>query len=342
MKSANYTLLVKHFWLLTFWALLYTLPARAESLPQIKGMTVSAQTYGHEWAMPEMAAALDDLKGLGVNAVAIHPYAFIDNDGGLKWDTDPDPDYVAKPLKWAKERGITVMLVPHIAYWGTRFLWRGEIDFPDAAGWDKFFTGYEAWTVHMAKLAEKNGAEIFSVGLEYGPSQKFEKRWRQIIARVREVYKGKIVYGANWNEFENVPFWDALDYVGVLAYFPLSDAADPSYEQLAKGWKPWMARLERVSKAAGRPVLFTEIGYNHSEITASKPWDFHTNGGQNARAIQTRCIETALALPERYPFLAGMFFWKFFPDVPSPHPETFDLREPSLKAVLKRHWAETN
>jgi hypothetical protein len=312
----------------------------AESLPQLRGMTVSAQTYGHEWATPEMASALDDLKAIGVNAVAIHPYAFIDNDGGLKWDTNPDPDYIAKPLAWARERGMTVMLVPHIAYWGTRFLWRGEIDFRTEAGWEHFFTHYEAWTLHMAAIAEKNGAEIFSVGLEYGPSQKFDARWRRIIRNVREVYKGKIVYGANWNEFENVPFWDALDYVGVLAYFPLSNSKTPTPQELAKAWQPWMTRLERTSKAAGRPVLFTEIGYNHSPITAAKPWDFHVNGGENAREIQTRCIETALTLPAQYPFLAGMFFWKYFPNVPSYHPETFDLREPSLKAVIKRHWAQ--
>jgi hypothetical protein len=87
-----------------------------------------------------------------------------------------------------------------------------------------------------------------------------------------------------------------------------------------------------------KPVLFTEIGYNRSEITASKPWDFHTNGGEKATAIQQRCVEVALDLPKQYPFLAGMFFWKWFPDLPDPEPETFDMGKPEMRSVLQKHW----
>src|SRR5256714_11150219 len=49
--------------------------------PVYKGMTVSCQTWGIEWQMPEMEAALDELKSLGVNSIAIHPYAQIREDG---------------------------------------------------------------------------------------------------------------------------------------------------------------------------------------------------------------------------------------------------------------------
>jgi hypothetical protein len=45
--------------------------------PVYKGMTVSCQTWGIEWQMPEMEATLDELKSLGVNSIAIHPYAQI-------------------------------------------------------------------------------------------------------------------------------------------------------------------------------------------------------------------------------------------------------------------------
>src|SRR5213592_2900455 len=54
--------------------------AAADPKPNfIKGMTVSAQTWGWEWATPEMACTLDELKSLGVNSVDIHPYAQIEN-----------------------------------------------------------------------------------------------------------------------------------------------------------------------------------------------------------------------------------------------------------------------
>jgi hypothetical protein len=41
----------------------------------IKGMTVSCQTWGAEWAMPEMKKTMCELRDLGINAIAIHPYA---------------------------------------------------------------------------------------------------------------------------------------------------------------------------------------------------------------------------------------------------------------------------
>ena len=319
---------------------LATVTARAGE-PFIKGVTVSAQTWGKEWATPQMCATLDELKALGANAIAIHPYARIAANGNLSFDENPKLDYVSTPLRWAHERGLQVMLIPHIAYWGSPFLWRGEINFPEAAGWDRFFTDYERWIVKMARLAEENHAEIFCIGLEYGPSQKFLERWRKIIAAIRAVYHGRITYGANWDEIENVPFWDDLDFIGVLAYFPLTSAPNPTPVQLAAGWEKWMEKLGALSKQHGKPVLFTEIGYNKSERCAAEPWDFHHEAGPAAEEMQARCIEQALLLHDRYRFLAGMFFWKWFPDLPSPQIETFDLRTPRLKALLAKHWAST-
>jgi hypothetical protein len=307
----------------------------------IKGVTISAHDYGEQWATPQMAQAIDELKALGANAIAIHPYAQVHGDGHLGFERGPAPEYVTRPLDWARERGLRVMLIPHIAYWGSPFLWRGEIDFPNANGWNRFFIDYKTWIVGLARVAQERGVELFCVGLEYGPSQKYVRRWREIIAAVREVYRGRITYGANWDEIENVPFWDALDEIGVLAYFPLTRAENPTDQEIAKGWEPWIERLGKLSKRYGKPVLFTEIGYNRSERCASQPWDFHHRGGPQAEEVQARCIERALTLGAAHPFLSGMFFWKWFPDSISAQPETFDLRTPRLKALFARHWRTT-
>src|SRR2546423_15541440 len=72
-----------------------------------KGMTVSCQTWGIEWQMPEMEAALDELKSLGVNSIAIHPYAQIREDGhvtaGRRVPARPRP--YPPPLRCAVPRG---------------------------------------------------------------------------------------------------------------------------------------------------------------------------------------------------------------------------------------------
>src|SRR3984893_2465981 len=131
-----------------------------------KGVTVSCQTWGIEWRMPEMETTLDELKSLGVNSIAIHPYAQIREDGHVISGrrSNASSAHITTPLRWAHERGMSTMLIPHIAYWGTKFLWRGEINFVTSEEWNTFFDEYETWIVRMAALAEAEHAEVFCVG----------------------------------------------------------------------------------------------------------------------------------------------------------------------------------
>jgi hypothetical protein len=287
-------------------------------LPFLKGVTVSCQTWGIEWQTPEMEATLDELKSLGVNSIAIHPYAQIREDGHVVI-------------------GISVMLIPHIAYWGTKFSWRGEINFATPEEWNIFFIEYETWIVQMATIAEAEHAAVFCVGLEFSFAQKYDVRWRRIIAAVRAVYHGKVTYGANWNDYAEVKFWDALDYIGVLAYFPLTKTVDPSASELAAAWEKRCTELGKYSKQHGKQLLFVEIGYNESARTAAEPWAFKT-GGEHAAEIQARCIETALRLPAKHPFLAGMYWWKWLPEVPHHEQENYRLQTAPIKALLAKYW----
>jgi hypothetical protein len=308
------------------------------SPPFIKGMTVSCQTSGWEWATPEMARTLDELKSLGVNSIAIHPYAQIENDGHVRFRADDNFRHISVPLDWARERGLSVMLIPHIAYWGTKFLWRGEINFQTAGEWDRFFDDYQTWIVQMARVAEAHGAGTFCVGLEFTYAQKFDQRWRRIIAAVRQVYHGKLTYGGNWDSFQEVTFWDALDYIGVLAYFPLTKSINPSEAEIAAAWKQRCAGLSAYSQAHGnKKFLFVEIGYNESARAAAEPWAFKM-GGENADEIQQRCIEVALDLPRHCPAIAGMYWWKWFPDLPNREEENYRLQTPTIKALIAKHW----
>jgi hypothetical protein len=316
--------------------------ARGEQPPApafFKGMTVSCQTWGVEWQRPEMEATLDELKSLGVNSIAIHPYAQIREDGHVVMGrrAGASTTHITTPLRWARERGLSAMLIPHIAYWGTKFSWRGEINFVTPEEWDRFFADYETWIVQMATLAEAEHATLFCIGLEFTHPQKYEERWRKIIAAVRAVYKGKVTYGANWNEYADVKFWDAVDYIGVLAYFPLTKTTNPDVAEITAAWEKRCAELEKFSKQNGKQFLFVEIGYNESARAAAEPWAFKT-GGEHASEIQQRCIDVALGLPKRHSFIAGMFWWKWFPEIPHHHAENYQLQTPAIKALIAKHW----
>jgi hypothetical protein len=322
--------------LVAFFAASTTFGAPSSSV--FKGVIVSCQTWGIEWQRPEMETTLDELKSLGVNSIAIHPYAQIYENGHVSSGrhSGASTTHITTPLRWAHERGMSAMLIPHIAYWGTKFSWRGEINFATPEEWNIFFADYETWIVQMAAVAESEHAEIFCVGLEFSYAQKYEERWRKIIAAVRGVYHGKVTYGANWNEYAEVKFWDALDYLGVLAYFPLTKTSDPSTSEIAAAWEQRCAELEKFSKQNGKQFLFVEIGYNESSRCAAEPWGFKT-GGEHAEEIQARCIDVALGLTPK-PFLAGMFWWKWFPEIPHHHEENYRLQTEPIKALIAKHW----
>ncbi len=304
----------------------------------IRGMTVSSHTWGVEWNTPAMEQTLDELRSLGVNHVAIHPYAQVCEDGHIiRHNWSSEPALLAPPLEWARTRGLGVMLIPHIAYWGTKFSWRGAIDYTEPEEWDRFFEDYQTWIVGLARVAEAHKVGLFCVGLEFTHAQKFEARWRQIIAAVRAVYHGKLTYGGNWDSYQEVQFYDALDYVGVLAYFPLTRTPDPSEAEILAGWHPYLDALKKMSAQVGKPFLFVEVGYNESARAASDPWDF-PQVGSNGQEVQLRCLEAALRVARDEPDLAGLFFWKWYPVAEREPKETFDLRTRPVRDLLRKYW----
>ena len=318
-----------------------------EALPPlvepIHGMTVSCQRGNQDWARPEVATTFDELKTIGVNAVAIHPYAQVREDGHIEFPpVSPEPDYLVRPMESARERGLGVMLIPHLAYWGTSFSWRGEINFDSNEEWRQFFKDYQTWIVGLARVAQAHRVGLLCIGLEFTHAQRYEASWREIITAIREVYGGKLTYGGNWDSYGQVAFYDALDYIGVLAYFPLARTPDPSEEDLLTGWEQHLANLRALSrKLDHKPVLFVEIGYNESARAASDPWNFE-KGGPHAAEVQARCVDAALRMGEREHtrgLLAGMFWWKWFPPMANEPEENFDLRVPGVRARLAKGWA---
>lgn len=331
------------FWLIGVIALLSPgLVTALEQAPRptapFRGMTISCQGWGAEWADARFADELTTLRGLGVNAVATHPYARIHADGSLRWRSwrsDQVPDYVMAPLKTTQRAGLRKMVKPHLAYWGSPFSWRGAIDFSDTAARRRFFEDYQRWIVALA--ADTSSADVFVIGTELDLMVKYEHEWRQIIAAVRAVTPATLTYAANWDSYQKVPFWDALDLVGVQGYFPISAAATPSDAALTAGWRKVTAGLHKYHQKVGKPVLFTELGYNQSLQAAAQPWSYERDRSREAALLQARCLRIGLqVLAENEVWCRGAFLWKWF--VGDAAYENFYLKEPYLMAEIRRVW----
>ena len=62
--------------------------------------------------------------------------------------------------------------------------------------------------------------------------KKIKKYWIELIQKVRAVYQGQLTYAANYDNYQEVDFWEHLDFIGINAYFPLREPSDklPSSE----------------------------------------------------------------------------------------------------------------
>jgi hypothetical protein len=307
--------------------------------PFMRGMTVSCQTWGYEWATPEMKETMTELKSLGANSISIHPYARISEDGHVRYRKDRQSNHISTPIEWGKELNIQLMIKPHLAYWGTKFRWRGDIDFEDEEAWQIFFRDYEEWIVAIATIAEKSGAPIFCIGTELMNSIQYEKEWRHIISKIREVYRGELTYAANWDVYGKVPFWDDLDFIGIQAYFPLSQEKLPTEDQIISGWDRVYEEIIPFANNLDKQIIFTEIGYDISENAAMEPWISGDSGQHNGEYLQKLCLQVALEKVKEHDQMAGFFLWKWFAETkPSRHHANYNLQRPEIKSLLKKLW----
>lgn len=308
----------------------------ARERPFIRGVTISCRRSGQAWATPEMGEALDDIHAVGARWMSFHPYGWIGDDGSVRHRAITNDPTVIEPIHAAHERGIKVMVIPHLGYWRSKFAWRGDIRFNDEPAWQRFFTSYTDFIVAQATMAQAAKADLFCLGIEYRQTLHREADWRNVIKAVRRVYTGHVIYAANWDSYQHVPFWDALDAIGIQAYFPLTDTPDPTDEMLLAAWDRILPRVETFARKHKKQVVFTELGYNLAAHAAARPWD-HQRGGENAQAIKLRCMQVALSRIEREPWLEGVFLWKWFPSHREWNRE-YVLQYPEMKSVIGESW----
>lgn len=107
-----------------------------------------------------------------------------------------------------------------------------------------------------------------------------QDHWTRLIQAVRKVYRGKIGYAANFDQYHLVGFWSQLDFMGINAYFKLRNRLlGPGEENLLEGlllegWRGVFAEMTRfrAEQKLELPVMFTEMGYTWRAQSTLEPW----------------------------------------------------------------------
>lgn len=252
------------------------------------------------------------------NYVALMPFGFIKklsspeiiHNTKRQWFGETEAGLIQYAKEFRKHK-IKIMVKPQIWVWNGEFT--GYIEMDSEENWKILEDSYRSFIVTYAKSAQKLKAEILCIGTEL---EKFvmarPEYWQQLIKEIRKFYKGKLTYAANWDEFKRIPFWNELDFIGVDAYFPLSDKKSPTVEDLELGWKPHKEEIKRIQKQNNKPILFTEFGYRSVDYTGKKPWESNRIQGNVNLKSQVNGLQAIHNQFWKEEWFAGGFIWKWF------------------------------
>lgn len=289
--------------------------------------------------------ALGALKELGSNWVGIVLTYYQSDANSTEIGSEPVPSRkaVENAVRIAHKLGLRVMLKPHVDLSGDPSSWRGEIGRSfSRSEWQTWFRNYQAILLEAAKLSAEHSVDLLAIGTELKTASRVEKFWRQLARTVRQNYQGPLVYCANHDEAESVLWWDAVEYIGVDAYFGLNPRGkELSEDDLVEAWQPWGKRLKKLSEKWRKPVLFTEIGYRSVKNASLDPWNWQ-RGGELDLEEQRNCYRAAFRVFWDRAWFAGFFWWNWDadPNAGGPQDKGFTPKGKPAEALIRSYYGQ--
>lgn len=259
----------------------------------------------------------EPIKATNANWVAVTPYAFCRTSNGTvthghsrQWHGEKEEGMI-QAIELAKANGLKVMLKPHV--WVAGASWIGDLDYSDPvqlALWQKTYTEY---ILNCAKIASEYEVSLFAIGTELKLLVKRDPNFFiELISLIRSQYQGQITYAANWDNYERIPFWSELDYIGIDAYFPTNEQKTPHTDSISTGYIPLKKKLATYSSIQAKPILFTEVGFRSMDFASAGHWEQeHKNQNVNLTA-QANAYQGLFDAFWDESWFSGGFIWKWF------------------------------
>lgn len=277
---------------------------------EIKGISYVATNS------PIDSSNITPLQNVKCNWISQMPFAFgqlnstqVTYDPVNQWWGETDIGIITT-TQLAKQKGIKTMLKPQIWINGS---YTGAFSLTTESDWLIWESNYSSYILHFAHLADSLNIEMFCIGTELKlVVQNRPNYWNNLIDSIRTFYSGKLIYAANWDDYQQVPFWNKLDYIGIDAYFPLSTSTTPSVDEIVSGWYATITEIDQYRLTQNKDVIFSEIGYKSVDQCAHEPWNpVSINLNLQAQANATQGFFEAFA---NKPWFKGAFLWKWYPN----------------------------
>jgi len=286
---------------------------------------------------PRLTDDLCQMVRLGANWVQLTPTWYQPDTGGsaiAAGPRTPSDESVGHAIDAAHGAGFKVFLKPLLDV-GADSVYRGTIKPANRVGW---FAAYTAFIAHYADLAARHRVDQFGLGTELAGVSRDRAGWLGVVSTVRARYWGTIVYAANFDEYRDVRFWDAVDLVGIDAYWPVSAQPTADAGAMRRSWAPIVRELAAFAAESGHRILFTEAGYTSQHGSTTAPWSW-TISRVPDQAEQAAAYQALLTSLSGQPWWSGVYWWAWdVPDASGADPLGYSPHGKSAEAVLRRWW----
>ncbi len=255
-------------------------------------------------------------------------------------------DATIESIKLARKAGLQIFIKPHVVLEKGHKAkditngadWRGAINPTSEADWQAFEQHYEDYMLTLVKIAADHNVELFGIGTEL--KSFVEKRpqfWFSLIQKIREHYSGDLIYCANWDEYEDIPFWNELDFIGIDSYFPINKQRSPTVKKTKKNWTSISRKLEAFSRSYNKQIVFTEFGYRNVPYAGARPWTHDRGDSEYDYRAQANLYEALFQTFWSESWIAGGFSWKWAMHKLPEYNTTFSVQDKPALVVL-RTW----
>lgn len=314
-------------------------PSCAENSAQQRGFALPTwQVDGYDG--PGVEQALREVKAIGAGWVQFTPTWFQQdryaNEMVRTSGTVSDAG-LERAIGLAKAQGLRVFLKPHVDLPVPGQDSRNNIVPADPEVW---YAAYTEFITHYAAIAERLGVEQFAMGTEFSSISSDRAAWVQVIEAVRARYSGALTY-ASGRDWATVPFWDALDLIGIDAYLTLAQTATDDVAALQRSWSALVDDLADLSARHGRRILFTEAGFTSQRGTVTDPSNWRISWIPD-QAEQASGYQSLLQTFSQLPWWEGVYWWVWItpPDIEA-EPLDFSPRGKAAEAVVRQWWTES-
>ena len=218
--------------------------------------------------------------------------------------------------------------------------------------WDRWFEQFGAFMQHAGQVAETNDVEALALGKQVAGAMVPENnaRWQKLIADVRQVYHGQLTQALFTNQYSDwtqMPWLGDLDFLTIYYYSGISDADNPSLEELTASFENFnRTQFDALYEQFGKPLVFLNP-FQSRDHAARQAWfepmaSCPADVSQDWMA-QADMYEAFFSAVADEPWFGGMLTWGYWitPTFPPEYcfQDSSTVRSKPAELVIQR-WFE--